>query len=88
MSKFRFYIIDADGNEPQGTNDQVLANTIARSSEDIFVIDSETGSLLGCTRGGQEYEIKEVKATMEDYHDDDDYDDDDYDDSDPTDTFN
>lgn len=44
--KFRYYVVFLDGTEPQGTDDTLLAQRIADTEEQAWVIDTDTGLTL------------------------------------------
>lgn len=45
--KYRYTVLSVDGESPEGTNDDVLARKIADESDDDWVIDNETGTIMG-----------------------------------------
>lgn len=59
--KYRYLVLALDGEKPQGTNDDVLAKQIADTTDDLWVVDMETGTVLGL-QGDEDGELAEVDA--------------------------
>lgn len=65
--KFRFYITDLMDGCIKGTNDEAIARSCA-TSEDMFVVDTETNMWLTT---GEDSEVPEIEPFEEDDEDDD-----------------
>jgi hypothetical protein len=64
--KFRYIILGLDGSAPEGTDDDLLAHHIADNNEEVWVVDSQQGVLLGLM-GDEDDELQEANAEDHDY---------------------
>lgn len=62
---FKYFIVDLDCGEVEGTNDEGIAHSLAES-EDYFIIEKETNQWLQPNGGEVKgFDIKEFRAAEE-----------------------
>jgi hypothetical protein len=66
MAKFRYIILGLDGSAPEGTDDDLLAHFVADHNDEVWVIDTEEGLLLGL-QGDEDNELAEADPADHDY---------------------